>query len=107
RVGGLYRALHDGAAVIAQHDSEGLELDDNRKGIVAFVGTLQTKAATLSADVTARLGAADELLAAAGSSALDARIDALTQAVRKITSDDFVVLAEFTLGPEHAAEWQN
>jgi hypothetical protein len=105
-VGGLYTAMQTRVATVALHDAEGLDLDANRTAIAAFARTLRSKATSLLADITGRLDAADALIVGEPQDSPADRVESLTEAMRKLTSADFVVLPEFTLGPEHAAEWQ-
>lgn len=103
----LYRALLSKQADIARHDLQALELDENKASIVAFAKTLLSKATTLSGDIAARLQAAEALLAGDPSASSEGRIDELTRAMRQLTSEDFVILPEFSISSDHAAEWQN
>ncbi len=105
-VGGLFRALEARVGTVEQHDADGLEVEPHREAIVAFARTLQSKAVSLLADVDARLASADGLIAGDPQASPAERIEELTEAVRKLTSADFVILPEFGLGTDHAAEWQ-
>ncbi len=105
-VGGLYTAIEARAAAVALHDPEALDITANRSAIVAFAQTLQSKAKSLLSDVASRIAAADALIVPDPQDSPAERIEALTEAMRKLTSPDFVVLPEFGLGAEHAAEWQ-
>lgn len=105
-VGGLYKAMEARVPTVALHDAEGLELDANRDAIVAFTKTLQSKATSLLADIDDRLASADALIVGEPEDSPAKRIESLTEAMRKLTSADFVVLPEFSLGADHAAEWQ-
>ncbi len=104
-VSGLYRAIEAEIGAVGLHDPVALDVSEQRTAIVAFAATLRSKAESLSVDVTARITAADDGVAAAAASSSDA-IELLTGAIRRLTSPDFVVLPEFALGAEHAAEWQ-
>jgi hypothetical protein len=105
-VSGLYRAMEVRSVSIALHDPEIFDLDANRTAIIAFGGTLRSKAQSLLIDIQNRLAAADVLILGDPADTSAKRVDALTEAIRKLTSADFVVLPEFTFGAEHAAEWQ-
>ncbi len=106
KVSDLYRALEARIALIALHDPEGLDLDADRTGIVAFAAALRSKAKSLHADVERRLADADLLIVGDPADTPAERIEALTEAMRLLTSAEFVVLPEFALGADHAAEWQ-
>ncbi len=105
-VGGLYKALVAAETPIAVHDLEPLDLEPNLKSIVAFAKTLHSSMRALSNDVGARIAAAAALLASTDAGSADARIDELTRAVRQLTSEDFVVLPEFSAANEHGTEWR-
>ncbi len=105
-VGGLYRALEARVGSVALHDPVGLDLGADRVGIVAFAGTLRSKAQSLLVDIDRRLTDADTLIAGDPADTPAARVEALTEAMRLLTSAEFVVLPEFALGADHAAEWQ-
>lgn len=105
-VSGLYRAMEARVATVALHDPEGLDLEANRSAIIAFAGTLRSKARSLLSDIESRLAGADALIAGSPQDKPAKRIESLTEAMRKLTSAEFVVLPEFALGANHAAEWQ-
>lgn len=105
-VTGLYRAIEAQTPAVALHDPAGLDVGEHGASIVAFAATLRSKAESLLADVAARIDGADADVAAAASASPADAIELLTGALRRLTSADFVVLPEFTIGAEHAAEWQ-
>jgi hypothetical protein len=105
-VGGLYRAIEARLSSIALHDAEAFDLGPPKAAIIAFAGTLRSKAQSLLEDLERRLAAANGLLKADPGASPAKRVEALTEAMRKLTSADFMVLPEFTLGADHAAEWQ-
>ena len=104
-VGAFYLALTAKEADIAKHDTQTLDLADNKKAIVSFANTLHSKVNNLAADIGKRLLAANDLIGDASATA-EKRIEALTQAIRLLTSEDFVILPEFNLTASHGSEWQ-
>jgi len=106
QVGALYLSLLAKETDIALHDTQTLDLSDNKKAIVSFAQTLHTKVKGLAADIDERLVAANDLITGAAAATADKRIDELTQAIRQLTSEDFVILPEFTLTTTHGSEWQ-
>ncbi|MER0171831.1 MAG: hypothetical protein DU489_14775 [Nitrosomonas sp.] len=106
QVGTLYASLQAKESDIALHDTQILDIADNKKAIVSFAQTLQAKVTGLAADIDKRLAAANSLITGDASATVEQRIDELTQAIRQLTHDDFVILPEFNLAAAHGSEWQ-
>lgn len=102
----LYRGTEAQLPTIAAHDPDGFAVAAVAEAIVAFAAELRSKAETLLADLVARVAAADDAVAAAATAEPEAAVDALTAAIRRLLNADFVVLPEFVVGGEQAAEWQ-
>lgn len=106
QVGALYAAMIARESDIALHDTQTLDITDNKKAIVSFAQTLQAKVQGLAADIDKRMAAANGLITGDASATAEQRIDELTQAIRQLTHDDFVILPEFNLVAAHGSEWQ-
>lgn len=106
QVGALYAALLAKESDIALHDTQALDMTDNKKAIVSFAQTLQAKVQALAADIDKRLAAANDLITGDASASAEQRINELTRAIRQLTHEDFVILPEFNLSAAHGGEWQ-
>lgn len=106
QVGALYASLQAKESDIALHDTQTLDITDNKTALVSFAQTLQAKVTGLAADIDKRLAAANSLITGDASATIAQRIDELTHAIRQLTHDDFVILPEFNLAAAHGSEWQ-
>ncbi|MGZ0020385.1 hypothetical protein [Nitrosomonas sp. wSCUT-2] len=106
QVGALYASMLARASDIALHDTQALDMTDNKKAIVSFAQTLQAKVQALAADIDKRLATANTLITGDTSATAEQRIDELTRAIRQLTHEDFVILPEFNLSAAHGGEWQ-
>jgi hypothetical protein len=106
QVGALYASLQTKESDIALHDTQILDIADNKTALVSFAQTLQAKVTGLAANIDKRLAAANSLITGDASATVEQRIDELTQAIRQLTHDDFIILPEFNLAAAHGSEWQ-
>lgn len=106
QVGAFYLALLAKESDIALHDTHTLDLTDAKKAIVSFAQTLHAKVKGLATDIGKRLVAVNDFITGDASATAEKRVDELTQAIRQLTSEDFVILPEFNLATTHGSEWQ-
>ncbi|MBX3617851.1 hypothetical protein [Nitrosomonas sp.] len=106
QVGALYASMFARESDIALHDTQPLDIADNKKAIISFAQSLQAKAQDLATDIDKRLTAANALITGDASTSAEKRIEELTQAIRQLTHEDFVILPEFNLTAAHGGEWQ-
>ncbi len=106
-LGALYQGLQSQAAAIDQHYPEGLDLADTESAMQSFITSLRAQGQRLADDITERIDNAETLLASPTASSAEKRNDELRTALRALTSEDFLVLSEFTTSPEQAAEWES
>ena len=106
-VSDLYKELDAQKITIAAHDAEPFDLNQRLRVMVRFAETVQSKATSLLADITTRISESDALLVDDPTANIRGRIESATHAIRKLTSDDFVILPEFEVQALHGAEWQN
>jgi hypothetical protein len=105
-ISALYAGMSAEAANLANHDTQPIDLKDNKSAIVAFGRELHAKVDSLDKDVAARIAKAEELLAGDPEHDAAERIEALTQAARQLLGEEFVVLPEFEVTDEQRAEWR-
>jgi hypothetical protein len=106
-LGQFHQGLVAQADAINAQYREGLDLSAYALALRTFADSLQVQLAALGADITRRIDDADSVLGSSEATSREKRNEALRAALRGLTSEDFVVLTEFRVPAEQAAEWNS
>jgi hypothetical protein len=95
-------AVESAAAAIADHDAAPFDIDDQKEAMVRLRTSMVDRVTALTADLTARIDAAQAAVDDPGAS-----LDALTAAARQVLGDEMRLVPRFSLDVERAAELVN